>query len=57
MDDPASNKSYDVQLLQEDGGKIPELREAVQEMQETGSNTNVLKCTTGIMMMQMTAKA
>jgi hypothetical protein len=25
MDDPASNKSYDVQLLQEDGGKIPEL--------------------------------
>jgi hypothetical protein len=57
MDDPASNKSYDVHLLQEDGGKIPELREAVQEMQETGSNTNVLKCMTGIMMMQMTAKA
>jgi hypothetical protein len=57
MDDPASNKSYDVQLLQEDGGKILELPEAVQEMQETGSNTNVLKCMTGIMMMQITAKA
>jgi hypothetical protein len=57
MNDPESNKSYDVQLLQEDGGKIPEVREAVQEMQETGSNTNVLKCMTGIMMMQMTAKA
>jgi hypothetical protein len=57
MDDPASNKSYDVQLLQEDGGKIPELQEAVQEMQETGSNPNVLKCMTCIMMMQMTAKA
>jgi hypothetical protein len=57
MDDPASNKSYNVQLLQEDGGKILKLREAVQEMQETGSNTNVLKCMTCIMMMQMTAKA
>jgi hypothetical protein len=32
MDEPASNKSYDVQLLQDDGGKAPELREAAQEM-------------------------
>jgi hypothetical protein len=57
MDEPASNKSYDVQLLQDYSGKAPELREAVQEMQNTGSTANVLKCMTGIIMMQMTAKA
>jgi hypothetical protein len=55
-DEPASNKSYDVQLLQDGGGKGPALPEAVQEMQDTGSTGNVLKCMAGIMMMQMTAK-
>jgi hypothetical protein len=57
MDEPANNKGYDVQLLQDDGGKTPELREAVQEMQNTGSTANVLKCMTGIIMMQMSEKA
>jgi hypothetical protein len=37
--------------------KAPELGEAVQEMQNTGSTANVLKCMTGIIMMQMTSKA
>jgi hypothetical protein len=36
MDEPVSNKSYYVQLLQDGGGKAPEVREAVQEMQNTG---------------------
>jgi hypothetical protein len=47
----------EVQLLQDNSGKAPELREAVQEMQNTGSTANILKCMTGIIMMQMTSKA
>jgi hypothetical protein len=57
MDNPVNTKSYDVQLFQDDEGGAPKLREAVQEMQNTGSNADVLKCLTGIIMMQMTAKA
>jgi hypothetical protein len=57
MDDPASSMSYNVQLLQDDGGGAPGLREVVQKMQNSGSSANVLKCMTGITMMQMTAKA
>jgi hypothetical protein len=56
IDDPTSNKSYDVQLLQGGQGPTHELQTAVQEMQGTGSSTNVLKCMTGIMMTQTMAK-
>jgi hypothetical protein len=57
MDDPANSKSYDAQFIQNTKDGTPELREAVEEMQQTGSNTSVLKCLTGIIMVQMTAKA
>ena len=57
MDEPANTKSYDTQMLQHHENSTPTLREAVQEMQQTGSNVNVLKSLTGIIMMQMTAKA
>jgi hypothetical protein len=56
MDNPASNKSYNVQNGQ---GLTPELREAVEVMHKTGYSAKVFKCMTGIMMMMMmmTAKA
>ena len=63
MDNPGSSKSYDAhdsQFLQQDQERreyrTTGLREAVQEMQETGSNMPVLKTITGIIMMQMSAK-
>jgi hypothetical protein len=45
MDDPASNESYDTQFLQscEEEDSPPALREGVEEMQRTGSNTAVHK--------------
>jgi hypothetical protein len=57
MDNPANNKSYDTQFLQ--NGEVGEntLRKAVLELQNTGSNTKVFKYVTGFMMTQMTAKA
>ena len=64
MDNPASSKSYDahdsqfLQQAQEPGKyRTNGLREAVQEMQKTGCTTPVLKTITGIIMMQMSAKA
>jgi hypothetical protein len=61
MDDPASTQSYDAQLFQHDkpdnDNEPTTLRKAVQEMQRTGANHDVLKCLTGIMMTQMSAKA
>ena len=62
MDNLASSKSYDAQFLQRDQKRseyrMTGLREAVQEMQRTGSKTPVLlKTVTGIIMMHMTAKA
>jgi hypothetical protein len=57
MDDPASSMSYNVQLLQDDGGGAPGLREVVHKMQNTGLSPNILKCMTGIPMMQIRAKA
>jgi hypothetical protein len=58
MNDPANSQSYDAQFLQhEHEDASTNLRTAVQEMQRTGSDTNVLKCITGIIMTQMTAKA
>jgi hypothetical protein len=61
MDKPASGQSYDAQLLQHEQPNNDDepttLREAVQEMQRTGANHDVLKCLTGIMMTQMSAKA
>jgi hypothetical protein len=57
MDNPANSKSYDTQFLQHGVSYEPTLRAAVQEMKRTGSNTNVFKCITGIVMMQLTAKA
>ena len=65
MDNPASSMSYDAhdsQFLQQDQERR-EYRttglqaEAVQEMQEIGSKSPVLKTITGIIMMQMSAKA
>jgi hypothetical protein len=67
MDNPASDKSYDAQFIQHtnDDGPISHeddkdgpmtLREAVEEMQLTGDNQEVLKCLTGIIMTQMSAK-
>ncbi len=62
MDNPGSEQSYDgtipaTQFLQHDEEDCPTLREAVQEMHLTGSDTNVLRHVTGIIMTQMTAKA
>jgi hypothetical protein len=57
MDNPANTQSYETQFLQHGKDNAPTLREAVQEMQRTGSDTNVLKYITGIVMMQMTATA
>jgi hypothetical protein len=57
MDDPANTQSYDTQFLQHGVSYEPTLRAAVQEMKSTGSNTNVFKSITGIVMMQLTAKA
>jgi hypothetical protein len=58
MDEPASTQSYETQFLQINGDDgTPTLREAVTEMLRTGSDTDVLKCITGIVMMQMSAKA
>jgi hypothetical protein len=57
MDNPANTQSYETQFLQHGEDDAPTLGEAVQEMQITESDTNVLKYITGIAMMQMTAKA
>jgi Reverse transcriptase (RNA-dependent DNA polymerase)/Zinc knuckle len=59
MDNPASSKSYDVSQFLQNGYKeeASTLRAAVQEMQLSGQNNGVLKCITGVVMMQMTAKA
>jgi hypothetical protein len=57
MDNPANIQSYETQFLQYGYNNAPTLWEAVQEMQRTGSDSDVLKCVTGIIMMQMTAKA
>ena len=59
MDDPGSATSYDAQFLQQDDGEDgpTTLREAIQEMQRTGCNHDVLKDITGIIMTQMSAKA
>jgi hypothetical protein len=57
MDNPANTQSYETQFLQHGQDDAPTLREAVQEMQRTGSDTNILKYITGIVMMQMTVKA
>jgi hypothetical protein len=54
---PVSTQSYETQFLQHGKDDAPTLREAVQEMQRTGSDADVLKYITGIVMMQMTAKA
>jgi hypothetical protein len=45
MDDVGSATSYDAQFLQQDGGEDgpTTLREAIQEMQRTGCNHDVLK--------------
>ena len=57
MDDPENSKSYDTQFLQQTDQGAPTLRESVQEMQKTGSKTEVLKYITGFIMTQMTANA
>jgi hypothetical protein len=57
MDNPANSQSYDAQFLQEGQEEQMTLREAVEDMQKTGLNDNVLRCLTGIIMVQMTAKA
>jgi hypothetical protein len=68
MDEPGSTKSYDAQLLQHSEassshGHEPgtaSLRSAMQRIQEEGTpdtTDDVLKCVTGIAMMQMSAKA
>jgi hypothetical protein len=62
MDNPASNQSYETQFLQHCETNAPDsyqptLREAVEDMQSTGSNDKVQKYVTGFVMMQMTAKA
>jgi hypothetical protein len=57
MDNPANNKSYVAQFLQNGEVGAPTLQNAVMEMQSTGSNVEVFKYVTGFMMTQMTAKA
>jgi hypothetical protein len=57
MDSPVNTQSYETQFLQHGEDDAPTLREAVQEMHRTGSDADVLKYITGIVMMQMTAKA
>jgi hypothetical protein len=57
MDNPANTQSYETHFLQHGEDDAPTLREAVQEMQRTGLDIDVLKYITGIVMMQMTAKA
>jgi hypothetical protein len=67
MDEPASGKSYDAAGKSYDAAFLQQghddedgpmtLREAVQEMQLTGENHDVLKHITGIIMTQMSAKA
>ena len=57
MDNLANTQSYDTQLLQHDVSYEPMLRATVQEMKHTGLDANVFKYITGILMMQLTAKA
>jgi hypothetical protein len=56
MDSPANTQSYETQFLQQGEDNAKTLREAVQEMQQTGSDPDVLKYITCIVIMQMTAK-
>jgi hypothetical protein len=56
MDNPANNQSYEARFLQHSNDSTPMLQEAVQEMQRNESDTDVLRCVTGIIMMQMKAK-
>jgi hypothetical protein len=57
MDEPASGQSYDAQLLQHEPEDKPSLREAVHDMNVTGSTIKVFEYVTGFIMTQMTAKA
>jgi hypothetical protein len=60
MDDPASTKSYDdTQFFQhsEADDKPTTLQDAVEDMQRTGDNHDILKGITGLIMTQMLAKA
>jgi hypothetical protein len=57
MDDLVNTQSYKAQFLQHSDDGTLTLREAVQEMQRTESDTDALKCVTGIIMMQMMVKA
>jgi hypothetical protein len=44
MDNQAITQSYETQFLQHGDDNAPTLREAVQEMQRTKPDTDVLKC-------------
>ena len=60
MDNPANTQSYDAQFLQKEQQEQEEkqtLRDAVEDMKKTGLNDNVLRCLTGVVMVQMTANA
>jgi hypothetical protein len=57
MDNPSSSKSYDAQFLQQEESKTTSLQDAVMDMQNGGPDTNVVKCITGFIMTQMSAKA
>jgi hypothetical protein len=58
MNNPDSSKSYeDVQFLQQGASNKPSLREAVEEMNRSGSNTKVLDYITGFIFTQMSDKA
>jgi hypothetical protein len=55
MDNPNSLKSYDAQFLQHEVGDTSSLREAVEEMNNSGSGTKVVRYIIGFIMTQMTA--
>ena len=64
MDDPDSSKSYDtqfvqhgIQFLQHGNTETMPLRDALEHMQTSGTDTEVYKCVVGFIMTQMSAKA
>jgi hypothetical protein len=59
MNDPGSAESYDAHFFQQDDDEDgpTTMGEAIQDMKRTGSNQDVLKHITGIIMTQMSMKA
>jgi hypothetical protein len=58
MDNPESSESYqNTQFLQHKGNDASSLREAVEHMNDSGSNVKIFQYITGFIMTQMSANA